>query len=88
MSTIHAQTATRATLARGYVPRPSIRRVWPDVAYAYGIKRRLAGISFEEAEKRMRARPTLLDTLSPEQFAAVLACDPWAIEDKEPPLTA
>lgn len=78
MSTIEAGTTSRITQARGYVPRPSIRRTWPDVAYAFGIKRTLTGITFDEAIRRMRARPALFGPLTPEQIAIVQAYDgPW-----------
>ncbi|HET7233737.1 MAG TPA: hypothetical protein VFJ16_27250 [Longimicrobium sp.] len=74
----------RITLARGYIPRPGIRRAWPAVARAYGLKRMLTGISFEGAQERMRSYPTLLATLTPEQLAAAQAYDPWVIEGGAP----
>jgi hypothetical protein len=67
---IDSKADTRATLARDYVPGPGIRRTWPTVARAFGIKRRLTGVSFEAALERMRSRPSLLSTLTPELIQA------------------
>lgn len=79
MSATDTKTSSRITRARGYLPRPSIRRAWPAVAHMYGIKRTLTGVSFEGAEARMRAYPTLLAALTPEQLAAIQELDdPWA----------
>ncbi|HYH82394.1 MAG TPA: hypothetical protein VEX86_21560 [Longimicrobium sp.] len=69
------ETAARVTLARGYVPGPAIRRVWPAAVCAFGLKRTLTGISFENAEKRMHAHPSLAASLSAGQIAAIKAYD-------------
>ena len=70
----------RATLAYDYLPRPSLRRSWPKVAFSIGIKRTLTGVSFEGAEERMRARGSLLSRLTPEDFEAIREYDgPWVL---------
>jgi len=68
MSAIESELCTRATFARDYVPGPSLRRRWPAVGRAYGLKRTLTGVSFDAALARMRSRPSLLSTLTPEQW--------------------
>jgi hypothetical protein len=75
MNATEPETAARVTLARGYVPGPAIRRAWPVAVCAFGLKRKLTGVSFENAEKRMRAYPGLLASLSAEQIAAIKAYD-------------
>lgn len=82
MSGFHTRTMPRITRARGYLPRPSIRRSWPDVARMYGVKRTLTGVSFEGAEARMRSYPTLLSSLTAQQRAALAELDdPWAPDE-------
>jgi len=80
MSTAEPRAATHLTRARGYVPGPSLRRVWPGVASAYGLKRRLTGISFINAEKRAFGHCSLLQSLTPEQIRSIQEFDgPWVL---------
>lgn len=71
MSMTGPETTFRETLARAFVPGPSIRRTWPAVACAYGLKRTLTGVSFEDAEKRLIGfRSSILDSVTPELLQA------------------